>query len=179
MIPVINHSIGTDTTFFRALVESKTVVIYDYFCGITDRFLVANFPLISADDVSLCLMKSKGEFLTKRLCKHAQVWEWQKKPLLIINRHFCLCVAEKKPSSLLQPYCFSSLKLLANTNVAGMLKTGFYLNNVRFYNCNICTFSNGNDTCNYSYYWYCHNFFWAIVRSKTVVLYNYICGLTD
>ena len=54
MIPVINHSIGIDTTFFRALVQSITVVIYYYFCRITDQFLVANFPLISADDVSLC-----------------------------------------------------------------------------------------------------------------------------
>ena len=41
MILVINYSSGIGTTFFRASVQSKTVVPYYYFCGITDLILAA------------------------------------------------------------------------------------------------------------------------------------------
>ena len=60
MIPVINHSIGIDTTFFRALVQSITVVIYYYFCRITDQFLVANFPFISAGRCFFVFIEIEG-----------------------------------------------------------------------------------------------------------------------
>ena len=43
MIPVINYSSSIDTTFFRAFVQSQTVVLCYYFCGITDLFLVVNY----------------------------------------------------------------------------------------------------------------------------------------
>ena len=46
MILVINYSSGIDTTFFRAFVQSKTVVPYYYFCGITDLILAAESILL-------------------------------------------------------------------------------------------------------------------------------------
>ena len=33
---------GSDTTFFRAVVQSETAVLYYYFCRKTDPYLVAN-----------------------------------------------------------------------------------------------------------------------------------------
>ena len=60
--------------------------------------------------------------------------------------------------------------LISNTNAAGLLKTGCYINDGQFSNCNIHNFSNsGIDT----------TFFQAFVQSKTVVLYYYFCGITD
>ena len=43
IIPVINYSSGIDTTFSQASVRRNTVVLYYYFCGIINLFLVANF----------------------------------------------------------------------------------------------------------------------------------------
>ena len=41
-VMIISYSNGIDKNCFRAFVQSKTVVLYYYFCGITNQFLVAN-----------------------------------------------------------------------------------------------------------------------------------------
>ena len=38
----ISYRNGIDKNCFWAFVQSKTVVLYYYFCGITNQFLVAN-----------------------------------------------------------------------------------------------------------------------------------------
>ena len=39
MVPVINYNSDIDTTFIgRSFVQSKTVVLYYHYCGITDQF---------------------------------------------------------------------------------------------------------------------------------------------
>ena len=39
---IISYSKGIEKNCFWAFVQSKTVVLYYYFCGITNQFSVAN-----------------------------------------------------------------------------------------------------------------------------------------
>ena len=39
---ILLYSNGMDKNCFRGFVQSKTVVLYYYFCGIKNQFLVAN-----------------------------------------------------------------------------------------------------------------------------------------
>ena len=41
-VMIIRFSDGIDKNCFRAFVQSKTVLLYYYFCGITNQILIAN-----------------------------------------------------------------------------------------------------------------------------------------
>ena len=41
-VMIIRFSNGIDRNCFREFVQSKTVLLYYYFCGITNKFSVAN-----------------------------------------------------------------------------------------------------------------------------------------
>ena len=41
-VMIISFSNGIDRNCFQEFVQSKTVLLYYYFCGITNQFLVAN-----------------------------------------------------------------------------------------------------------------------------------------
>ena len=43
---IISYNDGIDQNCFRAFVQRKTVVLYYYFCGITNQYLVANIIII-------------------------------------------------------------------------------------------------------------------------------------
>ena len=66
---------------------------------IASDFLYTNFVIYTANGYANSTANNTN-------CKHTQVWEWQKKPLLIINRHLCLCVAESKQSIFLTTLLF-------------------------------------------------------------------------